>query len=951
MNRKNLRLLGGAAALGMSALSHAQYTGWVGLCDDPSTTSSNYSTDYVGLAVGNDLWGAGLPVAGTARYELCYQPGGFTAQARGGLEFFTGRLGSLHSDDDNYLDLIEGGSFYSDGGNPERFGAGNGSADWTYACILRQKDTDANPTLTRIGQSAVTGYFVGASDRYMIATFAESNTDIEWRVDVIGDAARVQWTLTNTDAAAINLGMWFGQVVDPIPNYNYFSPPSGVGFINIPGYKPLTVARRFMRNPDLSATAPRQFPLPEYVDFATGQTDAWAALRVINTQSPTDDGPYPDQTNVDGFDIAQWHLLLGDQPANNGKMPDVVHEDFALSPWPAYIQKWNVTPVGGTDQQLDARRRQIVAYYKSSWGDSNFSKPYNVVADSPKVIGVQDSNPFQFIRSPSTLRVYIDNTRGFSTVDTEVQLENVEVTLNLPQGLAAAGNPNQRTITKIISRIDPKTIKFADFNIAADPTAFGIKDFTVTIQPQPGPTKVITGQITVASQPYLQITDSSNLVAAPWKFGAGDWATILGGPNGLKPDIDYQAFDWDAQSQQYVISTGPNRGASTWIVSTKNVGFKALQGNPTTPQDLGTGAPLVDLKAGWNLIGNPYNYPIPLGQLVGVPGSDNRNSYTYQELLNRGALTSAFAFWDQGTDSYKFIGDVTDMLLPNTGYWVNVLDAQGLTLSYPAVYTPFLPAGAGGLGNDFVAKSNKVLKRDALWSLNLVAKQGRQLDDENTLGFAAPGTSPVKSRVYEPPMSPSKRAISAAFEVDTKKGMIRLANNLLSDGDLRIYNFGVYTKAAGPVKVTWPDMKYVPGKYALTLRDTVTGAKIDMRSTDSYTFQGGQRSDRVLKISVTVGAGPLLDSLTVDRAGGGNSDPAIFSYYVSGPVTTTVRILQNGSPIRVLTKNEKQTEGTQSTSWNLKVAGNKVPAGTYQAEVTVTDGTKSEAKTVTFKVK
>jgi len=228
------------------------------------------------------------------------------------------------------------------------------------------------------------------------------------------------------------------------------------------------------------------------------------------------DGPYPDQTQVDGFDIGLDGWLLGAQPGNDSVFPDALENDVNIDSSPAYIQKWNPVHVEGNARPVSERRVVIVSYYKTTWGDDNFAKPYSVVLDTAKVIGVQDSNPFQFIRSPSTLRVYLDNIRGYTTAEKMIAIQNALITLTLPQGMGDANDLSRRVISKTISNINPREMKFVDFQIASLPTTFGVQEVQVKIQPQPGPTRVVTGQIVVASQPYLQIQQNANLVTAPY---------------------------------------------------------------------------------------------------------------------------------------------------------------------------------------------------------------------------------------------------------------------------------------------------------------------------------------------------------------------------------------------------------------------------------------------------
>jgi hypothetical protein len=948
MIRNHSRALS-VAALAVSAASMSSAQGWVWYCDDPSTTASLYSTNYANNAVGTELFGAETGYSGTVLYELCGP--NFSANAAGAVGFFTGTRGSVQSDTDELVAMNFGGAFIHgfDPNTGEVFYDGRGArANWAYMATVR-RDTatggDEEGNFTKWGTSAIDTFFYGASDRYLIAAGTQDSIRVTLRVDAIGDAVRVNWRLVNQGAAS-NIGMWFGQYVDPIKNYT--ANPLGCTFVNIPGQKPLTINRRFKRNsrPELHV-----YPMPPKVDFMVSQGQAYTGFSVINDQTDAN-GSFPDQTPVDGFDIGLDGWLLGPAFANDDVFPfgrDTDEEfdrfrDINIVDRYAYVQKWFPRPVGASDRPVSERTVDIVAYYKTTWGDSDFARPFNGVGDAPKVIAVQNDDPFSFQQAQYTVRAYVDNTRGFSEVEKEIPLDNVQIRLTLPQGLADANDITRRVITRTISRINPKTMKFADFQIQALPTTYGVLQYNLEITSQTIPTykKLITGNIVVGSQPYLLIRNAANLVTAPWLFQNSSWAAILGGgAEPLIPDVDFQAFSWDAATQQYVLQTSPQRSVGTWIISNKDVGFKALGGGPQQPQDLGTGAPLQLLKSGWNLVGNPYNYPIQLGQLVGVSGANPQQSYTYQELVDLNVISSSLAYWDEGTQTYKFIGNPQDILQPNTGYWMNVLISQDVTISWPPVFIPFIPAGTGGI------RANS----DLLWSTNLVAKNSAGVkDDVNVIGFAKTAKAALKLRAYEPPISPAKNALSGALVRGTAPKIARLARDIQAEATARTFSWNLYSKVSGPTTVAWPTIANIPTKYKVTLVDPTLGRKIDMRSSKNYTFSATANTTRELKIRVENLDATLLSNVSAFPTGSGVNDPIQVGYKLGGPATATVRVLRDGSVVRTLVSSVPQGAGSQSVLWNLlNSSGQRAASGTYQAEVTVVDedGVK-ESKTVSF---
>ena len=226
-----------------------------------------------------------------------------------------------------------------------------------------------------------------------------------------------------------------------------------------------------------------------------------------------------------------------------------------------------------------------------------------------------------------------------------------------------------------------------------------------------------------------------------------------------------------------------------------------------------TGRPQIILQSGWNLIGNPYNYAVPVGQLVGVPESDNRNAYTWDQLSTQGYISGFLAYWDPTTQGYKVTSSDTDLIQPNTGYWLFVQSNQPVTLQYPAVLASFIPnLPDGALNPSKVMKSSSdAAPSSPVWSLQLAARGSSMLDSQLAVGQATTTVTAKSLTIFKPLAAPIKNAISSAIVVTTGKSVTRLARALTPTAvKSQTWDWQVYTTAAGPVALTWPNMSTIP---------------------------------------------------------------------------------------------------------------------------------------------
>ena len=907
----------------MSATASAD---WGTVCVGPST-GSRFSTDYLAEFIESPLFAAFMGVSGTYAYASDTQtpiPGcftsGITGNVRGRIGFGAGIQGSVQSTFDDDMDFTWG----------FKLGVVGTSA---YA-IVREDD---KPSL--FGANGFTTAFRGASDTYFYGRTTNGNTQIDLRCDLVADAARLNWTLTNTDTVSHTIALGFGSTVALLsettnssvgtgPSYDTVGGTWGNGgtYVIVPGIKPPRVEQRFTK-----ATDPSGFP--GSVSFNFDQQNAYG-IQVQNTPdtATTDpNDPTQSQTGADSFVLGQSTFLLG--WASGGDVSDFPNfifqepkSDVMFAGDDAYIQFWN--------KQLVApgASRTINSFYRSTWGDSLYGKPYSVVVDTPKVINLAQGDASTFANNPFTIRVWVDNNRGFSTIDQELPLEDVQIQLLLPDGLTAVG-PS----TKIITKIDARNQGFADFTVQAGDYAAGDLTYQVKITPTPGPQKTVTGVIQVVSQPKIVLQSDANLITSPWTFTGGPtWETILG----MTPDVDYQAFTWDPVQKGYIVSTGPDRGFGQWIVSKKGTQNLALGGTPTAPTDYTItkgGAPLIDLKPGWNLVGNPYQVSFQLGQIIGTSNSNSSNAYTFSDLVKQGHISGSLAYWDTGTQNYGFIQNSTDNVIPQRGYWIYVFDSQDVFLKFPAVYqTNFRSIATNTVGWQ---------QSDKQWRLQLVARNSHSADTQNFLGMASSSTNAKSLRVYKPPMAPVKNGLSLAVNQTIGGTVTKLAQALSEITGKQEFNVTVDSRQAGPVTLTWPNLSTIPKNVQVKLVDVATGDTRDMRKVSGYTFTADANLTRNFKVQVSPGtvSKAIIGSVVVSPSGRGSSASVHVNYTLGADATTTVRILSaSGKEVMVLSAGRADKSGTNEVVWNLHDQANRAVApGTYRAEI-VAEGTDGE---------
>lgn len=936
----NLKQIVGCAALALVGAVGAQAQvlppGWFDECHDHSTDPPppQYSNDYGINAITNGLFGASMGVSGNSTWGgpqgPCWTPAR-VLDAAGRLSFFMGTTGSVQSTFDDGLALSMGAPTDPVG-------------DFCFAIITKDDNTLANGVL--FGDGGLRLAYTGASKRYMVGAWTDGEVDVALTVRNIGDAAILWWEYVNLGTEPRPFGLLFGIWGAQRTSFGQFDSQTGADQFfallgtnfgtpkltldNFTGYFVTPTTRPIRNDHRLARTSPR---FPNWVQFLAGQTEAYG-LHLTNVPDATMAKLSPDPLNANQFIGASTADLIriGDHfftlwnnnlrfnvfgdPTGTQEEADVFVFDHSVA------QRYPVRTIAA------GQRMKIIQVIKSSWGVSNYNDPYAAVVDAPRMINMGLNG--ELTPNPMTIRAYIDNQ--YAELDKEVAMQSVRMIISLPTGLSLAPGETQE---KILGQVNPNAIGFVEWQVESDGVTFGELPVSVTFAPVPGPQRTLTATVRIAATPIIRIASGAQMVTFPYQFPDNNIGTILG----LTPEIDFRAYKYDSGQGAYLQATVANRGESFWIVPTSDQGFITLA-NASIPTDTPTGGLLYTLHKGWNMIGNPYNYAVPLADLVAVVEDAPAESYSWQELVSQGFVSSALAYWDRGPSgagvgSYKFTTSQSTKLEPHKGYWIYVNTFNVVRLSWPPVLIPGL-ANAGRADDSWRQSERQ-------YRVQLSARMAGGADTDNYVGYVADTAASTRLQLPKPP-SPQGGAVEVAIEGQIDGQATRMAQALTNVKTKTEFRVHVTNKESGDVTVTWPNLASVPRNVRVKITDVATGEVRDMRAVSGYTYFMAQPGTREFVVSMEQGGSvrPVIGNVIVGQAGNRGDSPMTIRYALSADAMVSVRVLSaSGKEVFTVTRGRADNAGENEVVWSLRDNANRAVApGQYRVEILAetTDG-------------
>jgi hypothetical protein len=282
-------------------------------------------------------------------------------------------------------------------------------------------------------------------------------------------------------------------------------------------------------------------------------------------------------------------------------------------------------------------------------------------------------------------------------------------------------------------------------------------------------------------------------------------------------------------------------------------------------------------------------------------------------------------------------------LVPYQGYWI-FCKRDGLEFMYQGVDTPGASVTRAALiGVALATPRSRSASTD--WSLQIKARGAVSTDYTTTIGINPKATDKLDYyKIPKPPTQENQLTLDIVHNDWTAGG--RYAKDLRSaSASRKTWNMVLTsTRPNEPVTFSWPGLATsVPRSFRLTLIDTDSNTRYDMRSTSSVVLTSNASRTRNVQIVAepTRGSGPALITSfdvipTPGRAAGSTSSVAI-NYTLSQEAEAHI-VIRTGSGRILRTLVGQPVPGSSSSGravFDMRDSqGRQLSTGVYSAELT-----------------
>jgi M6 family metalloprotease-like protein len=356
------------------------------------------------------------------------------------------------------------------------------------------------------------------------------------------------------------------------------------------------------------------------------------------------------------------------------------------------------------------------------------------------------------------------------------------------------------------------------------------------------------------------------------------------------------------------------------------------------------------LRHGFNMIGNPFNYPVAFSSLL---VQHNKHLYNIDEAVAAKLIDPVLYTWDG--DSYTLATLREGVIEPWQGYWIycHALDTPLLTdgTSPAALTLIFTPTSVQNRVRPPNMLAGRQRTSSVRWQMTVQAANmtglGRAVV---TLGVSDTATSRVDAGVdvYAPPAAPDGIQLGS---VSDRSGTLLLQDYRAPvESEGYCWNLVVGGAAGSHINLTWSDLTGLPAGYRAVLRDAQTGDERYMNTTTGYTVVfGPQETERqlVIEAAPTQRGALLITGLQAWRTRSTGAATIACQLTTSATVTVEIRTA-TGRLIKRLPASTR-TAGAMTAVWDGKNAqGQLVPRGIYQCQVTAVTHSGQSAKAMTL---
>ncbi len=626
------------------------------------------------------------------------------------------------------------------------------------------------------------------------------------------------------------------------------------------------------------------------------------------------------------------------------------------------------------DSQLVQSGQSIndITYIGQATSSYVFSPPLLTLGVSaPLALGItstKDANgsPIAGAVTPSTFAInaFVQNQTDLSQSG-GFAISPITMFLDLPKGLVLApGEINPKTLLNVT----PGQESAATWQVMPDPAnpVNGKLSYTVSQSSLVGSSVLRTIEVPAPAVFHLLGTAAThglfNMVSFPLVFGSTPPSTVLG-LNANQPAPDFDLVRWNANLGHYEPVNTLLPGLAYWLRSRlpadKTIVVDTVKYPPLDNQVQPTAAPYkINYDKGWNQIATPDIYRVRFSEVQVFDQSTLTiaDTSTAADQLHQW-LQPAVYFYDTSDPDpqnwhYVLEENFGFDMVPYQGYWL-LAKKDGLQFVYPGVDTPGASVTRAALiGVGLALPRSRASSND--WFVKIKAKGTISTDYTTTIGV---NTKAIDAQDYykisKPPTQENQLSLDIIHDDWTGAAGTRYAKDLRSSTPAqKTWKMALSsTKPNEAVTFSWPDLAVsVPRTYRLTLVDTDSNTRYDMRSVSSVVLKTNANKTRNLQVMAepTRRTGPAVitsfDVSPVQGRASGSSGSVSISYTLSQQADTHVVIRSTGGRI-IRTLIGQPIAGSSSNSgravFDLRDSqGRAIATGLYQAELTAqgTDG-------------
>jgi hypothetical protein len=534
-------------------------------------------------------------------------------------------------------------------------------------------------------ETPAAGYGAGRTGGYIEGTWLAPSTSaavakINIKMSIVRDQCRFEITLTNVATTTQSIGFGMNGDVEVGDSWAMGYPYiAGRGYTrqtastlqwlgttlagtNVPDMietmdsvdSPVTVARNTLALQDCV--------VPDYV--AIGQ---WGELSGGTTWLPQDYNPDPLKP------VTDYNWLLCWKPVT--LLPGASKKIVTYYGVGAATAAWNYR-VGRTMEQdscaLAVQGPRSLKYDSTTLGQNDLTP-----------------NPFE-------IKAYLYN---LATDPGPYNLEDVTMSLYLPSGLSLGLGQSAKQIVGEVSVNSESDA--AVWQVEPTGEYSGELEYFVTARDVSGWQQVVSRKIFVPATRRSVFRSGYQLMHVPFTFNNPSIEHALGLTAG-----SFAAKYYDPSTGQYASVTRLQPGRAFWVyISTVPTGgtqpFPLAGDAAIIGEQSGTQMreQYVELERGWNLIGNPFVYPMYWGQVLVASTSDAViTTVSLDQAVTNGWLSKTVYSWIPESSVYEHFKDNDSLLLPWRGYWVRANVPVTLVLRPPVPPASDVLALPGGYG-------------------------------------------------------------------------------------------------------------------------------------------------------------------------------------------------------------------------------------------------------------